>query len=705
MFTIQTLLNSGTNQDLNCIFLLQDNGNRVGWIAGNNGTLLKTTNCGINWNIKYTGVTNKLNNIRFYDSSSGWIMGSNGLIMKTINGGNNWTILTTGTTAELKSIMKSSSESYLYGNKYFVLGSTGIVLQSTDIGASWTVSPTYTQNNLNSDLYMGSNYDLIPIIVGNSGTILIRTYDSSYYYRELEGNNIKSFFYCWGVFDQDARSGNLAGFEWPKGSGKTAIFTAGLTTAAYYQGQLREAAVSYKGEYVPGFCNNEIANTNDTFKLYSVKRGDGAATNTDWLNWGLMIPYEAPFVDVNNNGIYDPQIDTPGVKGASQTIFLCMTDGFSDSHNPVEGFGGGTAPLYSEVHLTAWCYSQLSYANMQFLKFVIINKGTQPWTKTYFSLISDPDLGYPNDDYIGCDTVRKLGFCYNVNNNDPMYGTAPPAVGFLLLKGAYNKYTNPPKQLDMTSVFYFINPGAPPPCEMDPNPDPMGAYHYMQGYKRDSTCWLDPTQLITPPNFYKKTKFLWPGDPETNTGWTEYKGAIQNCGHDSSGNPVIPNPQGDRRLAFGSGAENLIVMPGDTQTIVLCQLIAKGTSNLNSVTKLKQLADVAREFYNSGYTIGIKNIGSEIPKRFNLEQNYPNPFNPTTKIKFDIPSDVKRKTLNVKLTIYDVLGREIQTLVNEKLQPGSYEVTFDGSNLSSGIYFYQLKAGNNIETIKMLLIK
>jgi hypothetical protein len=291
-----------------------------------------------------------------------------------------------------------------------------------------------------------------------------------------------------------------------------------------------------------------------------------------------------------------------------------------------------------------------------------------------------------------------------------MYGAAPPAVGLLLLKGPNNKYTNPPKQLDLTSFDLFSNSDKVPPCEEAPNPDPMGAYYFMQGYKRDSTCWLDPTQLITQPNFYKKTKFLWPGDPETNIGWTEYKGEVQNCGHDSSGTPVIPYPPGDMLLLMNSGTENLTVMPGDTQTIVLCQLIAKGTSNLNSVTKLKQLADFAREFYNSGYTIGIKNLSSEVPTKFNLEQNYPNPFNPTTKIKFDIPSHLSFPNASignpfVSLKIYDVLGREIQTLVNEKLQPGSYEVTFNGSNLSSGIYFYQLKAGEYIENKKMVLIK
>ncbi len=134
-------------------------------------------------------------------------------------------------------------------------------------------------------------------------------------------------------------------------------------------------------------------------------------------------------------------------------------------------------------------------------------------------------------------------------------------------------------------------------------------------------------------------------------------------------------------------------MPGDTQTIVICQLIARGTSNLNSVTKLKQLADVAREFYNSGFTIGINKISSEVPTRFRLEQNYPNPFNPVTKIQFRIPSDVKGETSDVKLIIYDITGREIQTLVKEKLNPGTYEVTFDGSNYASGVYFYQLRSG------------
>jgi hypothetical protein len=92
-----------------------------------------------------------------------------------------------------------------------------------------------------------------------------------------------------------------------------------------------------------------------------------------------------------------------------------------------------------------------------------------------------------------------------------------------------------------------------------------------------------------------------------------------------------------------------------------------------------------------------------------LYQNYPNPFNPATKIKFEIPSSEngkwKMKNGLVTLVVYDALGKEVATLVNEKLQPGEYETSFDGSKLSSGIYFYKLSAGDYQETKRMVLIK
>ena len=98
----------------------------------------------------------------------------------------------------------------------------------------------------------------------------------------------------------------------------------------------------------------------------------------------------------------------------------------------------------------------------------------------------------------------------------------------------------------------------------------------------------------------------------------------------------------------------------------------------------------------------------EIISEFRLEQNYPNPFNPSTKIKFTIPyvnaSEAKQSEL-VTLKVYDVLGTEVVTLLNEKKSAGIYEVEFDARQLPSGIYFYQLRTESFTNTKKMVLLK
>jgi uncharacterized delta-60 repeat protein len=98
--------------------------------------------------------------------------------------------------------------------------------------------------------------------------------------------------------------------------------------------------------------------------------------------------------------------------------------------------------------------------------------------------------------------------------------------------------------------------------------------------------------------------------------------------------------------------------------------------------------------------IGIQTISSEIPESFSLSQNYPNPFNPSTVISFKLAVNSY-----AKIIVYDILGNEISTLVNERLKAGTYEAEWDGSNFSSGVYYYKLIAGDFVETRKMILVK
>ncbi len=117
-------------------------------------------------------------------------------------------------------------------------------------------------------------------------------------------------------------------------------------------------------------------------------------------------------------------------------------------------------------------------------------------------------------------------------------------------------------------------------------------------------------------------------------------------------------------------------------------------------------------FYTDNGGVGVRVISTEVPERFALQQNYPNPFNPVTKIRFDLPAErIANPFYNIRLTVYDILGNEIATLINENQPAGSYEVTFDSrlsgksGDLSSGIYFYKLSAGDYIETKSMVLMK
>jgi photosystem II stability/assembly factor-like uncharacterized protein len=103
---------------------------------------------------------------------------------------------------------------------------------------------------------------------------------------------------------------------------------------------------------------------------------------------------------------------------------------------------------------------------------------------------------------------------------------------------------------------------------------------------------------------------------------------------------------------------------------------------------------------SGGEPVAIINYNNNFPEKFSLSQNYPNPFNPATKIRFQIS-----RSVFTKLTVFDILGREVSTLVNEQLNPGTYEVDWDASAYPSGVYFYRLETGTFNQTLKMVLIK
>jgi len=147
----------------------------------------------------------------------------------------------------------------------------------------------------------------------------------------------------------------------------------------------------------------------------------------------------------------------------------------------------------------------------------------------------------------------------------------------------------------------------------------------------------------------------------------------------------------------------------DPLTNKLYFLIQNGTNSeiylVDTATASKTLAatvpqKITEISFAGGNYVGINQIGTEIPAEFKLMQNFPNPFNPVTKIKFSMS-----KTEFVNITVYDMLGRVVTVLVNEKLSPGNYDVDWNAADYTSGFYFYKIKAGFYSETKKMVLIK
>lgn len=118
--------------------------------------------------------------------------------------------------------------------------------------------------------------------------------------------------------------------------------------------------------------------------------------------------------------------------------------------------------------------------------------------------------------------------------------------------------------------------------------------------------------------------------------------------------------------------------------------------------RVKAYKDAAESEYSNEVFLTLSGIREqkEMPTAYSVSQNYPNPFNPTTKIKFALP-----KTALTKITIYDLLGSEILTLMNKELEPGYHEINIDATNLAAGAYIYRFQSGDFICSTKMILVK
>jgi hypothetical protein len=429
----------------------------------------------------------------------------------------------------------------------------------------------------------------------------------------LNINNISTFFRSDG--DSDDLDSNNAGFFYPKGSGKTAAYESGLLWGAKINGSPTDIKVggnAYVAGLQPGkILSPGIAESPDLPKnrIYRVRPDYKTADLTmesrdekvpvaevynqydlDWKEW----PWQdgAPFEDKDGDKRYNPDVDIPGVPGASQSIWYVANDLDATKTTALHG----SQPMGIEEQGTMWAYSQAGpLGNMIFRKYLLINKSNNTFTDMYVSMWSDIDLGFSDDDMAGCDTTLSLGYVYNSSNHDSKYGTMiPPATGFDFFQGPIVNGTAADtaifrgrkivgkKNLPMTAFYYFAK--GDPAVSDPPNGTYEGTtefYNFFRGrIGRSGEPFRTPARMGA-----LATPFALSGDPVAGTGWLDGE--------------IISTS--DRRIGSASGPFNMA--PGDTQEVVVAQICAMGTDYLNSVTLLKAYDQVAQDAYNDFFRI------------------------------------------------------------------------------------------------------
>ena len=565
---------------------------------------------------------------------------------------------------------------------------------------------------------------------GNSGSQKPQGTTSNDSYRPFLINNIFNYYGNNGAGSYNKFTTAVEGFEFPKGSGKTAVYEDGIVWGGYCKnpdtlkvggsvyihglqaGAILTAGTSTSGPIAddPSLAKNrvyrvrpdinpttpfaDVENTIATEEVAYIGRYETVSAQDiynqyiqDWNEWPADAG--APYTDVNHDGVYDPAVDLPGQPGAHQTLWYVDND-----LNPAKTLSlAGSTPIGLEMQRTVWGFKNGGTpANVVFTTTVLINKSGARIDSMYIVQWSDPDLGDGANDFVGCDTSRQMGYVYNGTPTDAVYGVAVPAVGYSLLQGprvpspgdsALFRGERRPgfKNLPMTRFVFFTQGD---PALVDPV---QGAGGYTQWYRLMNGFTASTGSPFIDPTTSQPTKFCLSGDPvqatDGSAGWVDGTHGL--------------TPQ-DRRMCLVSGP--FTMADGDTQEVVVGTMAAQGADRLSSITLLRNEWKQVNDMYGAIVTSAPVGQSIAVPLKFGLDQNYPNPFNPATVIQYSLP-----QASNATLRVFNILGQEVATLVNAVEPAGTHRAIVDGKGLASGVYIYRLQAGSFTDVKRMVLLK
>jgi photosystem II stability/assembly factor-like uncharacterized protein len=650
-------------------------GNDV-WLTVDNGKIYKSTKTTTLLTSYNSGVTTSINSVYFIDGDNGFICGDNGVVMKTVNGGIVWSPSNTGIGSE-----KLNSIYFKDASNGVVAGNSGKVYITANGGTSWTPETVPSTKNLLDVKYFNDGI----AIVGEWGTLLTKPNGSAWSsvntkinsdIRGITGSSMNDIHICGGGgFIRNNVGGNLIFNNFEKNP-----MLANLVDITYYNST--------------GFAvcslNNAVIRTTNGGATWDLPAG---ATMT--MTWQSKPGASGGFL--GDNLCPHPFNRNTIFTNFSGRTYVSRDRGETWAQVGVQISGGSTPHSFyvSPLDTNIWlCAIEASGGDR-------ITRTTD-YGQTWNTIISRAFSNYGEPLQMD---QNNPGVYYFGPDGGGFYKSTDNGASFTEISGNY-PFRSPCDILisydDPNTIF--LSDGTTGSGLADVFKSTNAGVNWTLKFSNPSSSEI-PTMCNT--IFQSKTAWLtnWPGGAIYKTSTS---GDTWDLNHTNSfsgwGSDVSKEDPDVIMSGSWSGNNTSLSTDGGVNWIT-----TPGLNGSGGVMVMSERGYIIGQAGSSVYKLNIQytvltgvseNTISSVPDDFKLSQNFPNPFNPSTRITYSLP-----KSGNVVLKVYNELGKEVNTLVSAFKNAGTYEVTFNAEALTSGIYFYSLKADGFASTKKMLLIK
>jgi photosystem II stability/assembly factor-like uncharacterized protein len=667
---------------LKAVFFLDQN---IGFVGKNGNKIFKTTDGGMNWTvININGGISPLVNIWFHDVNKGWILTSSSSaakVLSTTDGGTTWNTDINHTTGDLEDMAFFGQSSGIV-----VGGGVGkLDIYYTTNGTIWTKAPAptlppgYTRTDVRGVYMVNSNLAYAVgwgSLVGAQPSIHLKTTDGGatwQYITQVDSN--RTYDNLNAVYFKDSNNG-------------IAVGSAGRETIV-----VRTSDAGQNWKQIDIACGDALSTLNGFGDELITSGGGGIIFKTTNFGntWQLLTP-------IPNENVYSIAAVTDNLifGGGFNSIFFKSTNGGNNwvcSFVKAEGMSSNIQSIYfvnSDIGYAAFSYGMVAKTSDGGSTWKQVIPVTTSATATLYStFFLNQNYGFVvGKESNNVDVIYKTtdgGVSWDKKTN--LFATNLRAVAFKDLNNGIvvgeklkAAYTTDGGTTWTPSVFNSLPPGTTTPTlfrvtySSGNNTVAVGDKLILLSSDGGATWNYSPvTNLVESIN---SVKFINP-----NNGWAV------------GSKTTVPRSVG---LYFTSNGGT--TWSNEASLAVFDTMRALQDVSI-SPSGYAWIGGGSSAIYTNSPLVGI-NDKMENLNSFSLYQNYPNPFNPTTKIQWSVSTAGFQS-----LRVFDILGREIATIVNEYKPAGSYEVEFDASRLTSGVYFYQLKSGNYFDVKKMVLLR